>query len=348
MDDDYLRKVMTATILAILAVLTFFLLKPILLSIVMGLVLAFIFSPVYNLCYKITKMKNLSSALVCLLLIFLIIIPIWFLLPTVINQSIKIYMASQQLDFVTPLKSVFPSLFDSEQFSSEVGSILFSFTTKITNSLMNILSNFILNFPTFLLQLVVVFVTLFFVLRDKKELIGYIKSVLPFSKEVENKLFESSKDITASVLYGQIIIGMVQGLIAGIGFFVAGVPNALLFTALVTLAGVLPVIGTILVWVPIMIYLFMQGQTGGAVIVIIFGLISSNIDNFLRPIIVSRKSKMHSGLILISMMGGFFLFGVLGFILGPLVLAYLIITLEIYRSKKKPIFLQKNHQKNSR
>ena len=341
MDDPYFRKIMTSVILIVLIVLSFFLLKPILLSIIIGMILAFMFYPVYNKLYKLIHLKNTSSLIICLFLIIIIILPMWFLTPLVIEQSFKIYLSSQQVDFVTPLRNFLPSLFASEQFSSEIGSIISSFVTKVANSFVSGLSNLILDFPRIFLQLVVVFFTFFFVLRDKEKLVEYIKSLLPFSKEVEKKLFDYSKGITTSVIYGQVLVGIIQGLIVGIGFFIFGVPNALFLTLLASLAGILPIIGTVIIWLPVTIYLFVAGNTFPAIGVLIFGLISSTVDNFLRPWIVSRRTSMPSSIILIGMIGGLFLFGILGFILGPLILAYLLIILEIYRNKKdSTLFMQ--------
>ncbi len=339
MEEVYLRKIMTTVILVVLGVLSFFLVKPILLSIIFGILLAFLFLPVYNWFHKITNSKNISAFLICFLLILLIVLPLWFLTPVIIDQSIKIYMASQQMDFAKPLKNIFPAIFSSEEFSTEIGSIIHSFVTKLTNKLMNSLSTLILNFPTIFLQSIVVFFTLFFVLRDKKEMLFYIKSLLPFTKDVENKLFKLSKDITSSVIYGQIVIGIIQGLLLGLGLFLFNVPNALILTLLACLAGVFPIIGVAIIWIPVVIYLLIAGNTFPAFGVIIFGLISSSIDNFIRPIIVSKRTHMPSSLILIGMIGGLFLFGILGLILGPLILAYLLIILEIYRNKRTPSIL---------
>lgn len=340
MDNLYFRQIVTAVIFVILAVMSFFLLKPILLSIVIGIILAFIFNPVYVWFNNFVHSKNLSASLICLLLILLIILPIWFLTPILIDQSFKIYLSSQQIDFIQPLKNIFPSLFASDEFSAEIGSILSSFLTKTTNFLVNSLSKLILNFPTLFMQLLVVFFTFFFVLRDKDSFINYIKSIMPFSRDIQDKIFESSKEITSSVIYGQVIIGIAQGILVGIGFFIFKVPNPLILTLLASLAGIFPVIGTAIIWIPVTIYLLIAGNTWPAIGVIIFGLISSSLDNFLRPIIVSKRTRMHSSVILISMVGGLFLFGVLGFILGPLIIAYLLIILEIYRNKKTPeIFL---------
>jgi len=341
MEEVYLRKIMTSIILVALAVLSFFLVKPILLPIIFGILLAFIFLPVYNWFHKITKSKNISAFLICFLLILLIVLPLWFLTPIIIDQSIKIYITSQQMDFVKPLKSIFPAIFSSEEFSTEIGSIIHSFVTKTTNKLMNSLSTLILNFPTIFLQLIVVFFTLFFALRDKEEMLSYIKSLLPFSKEVENKLFNLSKSLTSSVIYGQIVIGIIQGFLLGLGLFIFNVPNALILTLLACLAGVFPIIGVAIIWIPVAIYLLIAGNTFPALGVIIFGLISSSLDNFIRPIIVSKRTQMPSSLILIGMIGGLFLFGILGLILGPLILAYLLIILEIYRNKRTPSILIK-------
>lgn len=325
---------MTTIVLVILIVLSFFLLRPILMSIIAGLILAFIFYPIYCRLNNKIKSENLSAGLMCFLLISLLILPLLFLIPLVVDQSIKIYMASQEINFAELIEGIFPSLFASEDFSKEIGSVTSSFVTKITNYLMNSLSEMILNFPTLFLQSLVVFFTFFFVLRDKDKIISYIKSLSPFSKEIEKKLFDSSRAITNSVIYGQFVIGTLQGLLVGVGFFILGISNALILTLLACLAGIFPVIGTAVVWVPVAIYLLVTGDAFSAIGIVIFGLVSSSLDNFLRPIIISRRTHMNSLLILIGMIGGLFLFGILGFILGPLVLAYLLIILELYRNKK--------------
>lgn len=348
MEERYFKIVMTSIIFIILIVLSFLLLKPLLLSIIIGIILAFVFLPLYNQINKFLKLKGLSAFLMCILLLVVIILPLWYLAPIAIDQSIKFYISSQQMDLITPFKTIFPSLFKTETFSTEIGSAIQSFVTKSTNSLMNNLSNFILNFPRIFLQLLVVFFTFFFVLRDNDKLILYIKSLLPFSKEVETKLFHSSKNITMSIIYGQVLVGIVQGAITGIGFFLFKVPNALLLTVLAAVAGIFPIIGTAVVWIPVAIFFFLAGNTVSAFGVIIFGLISSVLENFIKPIFVSKRTKVNSSIILIGMIGGLFMFGILGIILGPLILSYLLIVLEIFRNKKIPgIFIEepKNKQK---
>jgi len=346
MENKYIKKIMSVAILVILLVLSFFILKPILLSIILGCLLAFIFTPIYKALFKLTKSPNFSATLICIFLILIIVLPLWFFTPTIIDQAFKIYLSAQQIDFVTPIQNIFPALFDSEQFSIEVGTMIHSFVTKTLNSLVNGLAQIILNFPTLLLQFLVVLFSFYFVLRDRIALIGYLKTLLPFSKEIEEKIFKASKEITSSVLYGQLILGVIQGIVIAIGFFIFGVPHALLFSLIATIAGILPIIGTMMVWLPMMIYLFVMGNTFAAVGILLFGLVSSNIDNLLRPFLVSKMTKLHSGIVLIGMIGGIFFFGILGLILGPLILAYLLILLEIYKDKgSSGIFIHKETKK---
>jgi len=341
MEEKYFKKIMSSIIFVVLVVLSFLLIKPILLSIIVGFILAFIFMPLHTWFSKKINSKYISASIMCILLTLVIFLPVWFLTPIIIKQSFDIYLISQKTDFVTPLKNFFPSFFASDDFSAEIGSAIYSFVTKMTNFVTNALSQIILNFPTLLLKFVVVFFTFFYVLIDKDKIILYIKSLLPFSKDVEKKLFDYSKDITSSVIYGQVIIGLLQGVIVGLGLFIFKVPNALFLTLLASLAGVFPIIGTTIVWLPVTIYLFIAGNTFSAAGVGIFGIISNTVDNILRPIFVSKRAKMHPLLILIGMVGGLFLFGIVGFILGPLIIAYILTIIEIYRNKNSPgVFIQ--------
>jgi predicted PurR-regulated permease PerM len=341
METIHIRKITIAVILGALVVLSFFLLKPILLAVVMGLILAFICAPIYNKLFQWTKSSAFSAILLCILFLAIIILPFYFLIPIVVEQSVEIYSASYQIDFITPLKTIFPSLFSSEKFSEEISSIISGFVTKSVNSFIAYLSNLILNIPEMILQLFVVLFTFYFGLKGQKQFFSYMQSLLPFSKEIEKKIVDQTKVVTISVLYGQIIIGLIQGVIAGAGFFIFKVPNALILTLITCVVGILPVIGPFLVWVPVALFLLAGGMPLAALGVTIFGILSSVVDNFLRPIIVARKANIHPVILLAGMIGGLYMFGLLGFILGPLILAYLLILLDFCRdSKIKSILIQ--------
>ena len=341
MEEEYLKKIATALILIALIVLAFLLVQPILMSVIIGLILAFIFLPVYNWLQPKLKSKELSAGLICGIVILLVLLSLWFLTPILIDQSIKIFQATQKTDFVTPLKKIFPSIFASDQFSNEVGAIIQSFLGKASNWVVNSFSEIILNFPVIMLHLLVVLFTFFFALKEHEIIVGYLKSLMPFSSDVEEKLFEYSKRITASILYGQVIIGIIQGLLVGTGFFLFNVNNGLFLTFLAIIAGVLPIIGTTIIWLPVAIYMFISGNVFGSMGILFFGILSFIADTFINPLFVSKRTSIPSPLILIGMIGGIFLFGLLGFILGPLIVAYLLVILEIYRNKKTPDLFKK-------
>ncbi len=340
--DENFKKTMTAVLVISLLILSFLILKPIMISIIMALILVFIFSPVYDWLYKYIGSKNLSVTVILLALLLIIVLPLWFLTPILMRQTLEIFRKVQGIDFTSAIGSIFPALFSSEKTSIEFSHAISSLTSETFDTVIDFLTNVILNIPTILLQLTVVFFTFFFVLKEKEKVIEYLKSILPFSKEVEKRLFEYTRGITASILYGQVVLGIIQGVILGVGLVIFGVPNALFLTLIAMFAGIFPIIGTVLVWVPLVILLFVAGSTFSSIGILIFGLISSNIDNFLRPLIVSKKTQIHMAIIMVSMIGGLFFFGVLGLLIGPLIISYLLIFLEIYRGKKQPGIITEN------
>lgn len=336
MDEEAYKKTLVSVVIVVLLGLSFFLIKPILTSAFLGVLLAFLFMPLYNWLNSKINSKDISAYILCGLLIVILFASFWFLTPIFVNQSVKLYLSVQKVNFVELINAFFSKFLSSIKLSSEIGPILQNFITRSANSVVTIFSNLVFDFPNLVLQSFVVFFTFFFMLRDHDQFIAYLRSLLPFSEEVEKKLFKQSKDITLSVLYGQVVVGIGQGLLAGVGFFIFGVPNAILMTLLAMIMGILPIVGTPIVWVPVSIYLITRGKTFAAAGVIFFGILSSTLDNIIRPAIISKKSEMHSALVLFGMVGGIFLFGVLGIILGPLILAYLLIIVEAYRNKKSP------------
>ncbi|MEK6945769.1 MAG: AI-2E family transporter [Nanoarchaeota archaeon] len=338
MEENSFRKTLTIILIVGLLALSFIVLKPIVMDIIVGFILAFIFYPVYRFLFRFLKRANLSASIVTVILLLLIIIPIWLFTPILINQSFKFYVTAQKLDFVGLLHKISPSFFASEQFSSEVAGTIQSFIPKVANSVLNTFSSFILNLPNILLHILVVLFTFYFALRDKDKILEYVKSLSPFSKEVEEKIFRYSHDMTSSILYGQVVLGFVQGVVLSIGLFLFGVPNALLLSVVAMIVGVFPILGPMLVWVPVVIYLLINNRTFDAFGIFAFGIIASNIEHFYRSFFISRRLQIPSAIILIGMTGGIFVFGVLGLFLGPLILAYLLIILEVLRGGHKNFY----------
>jgi len=330
-------------ITAALVVLTFLILRPILISTIFALILSFIFYPLHKRIRSIVRSKNLSAFIICLLLLAIIILPLFFFIPLIIKQSFQIYTFLQGENFLTPVNDIITSIFSSPELSKDLIVGLNSFTAKIASSFLSRFTEILLSSPTMLLQLLIILFVFFFGLRDGEEFVAYIQSLSPLSKESEKKVFQQFRDITYSVIYGNIVVGIIHGLAAGIALFILGIPNAVVLTLLAVFFSVIPLLGPWLVWVPVDIYLFSVGRTTAAVILLIYGLVViSWIDNILRPLIVSRRTKINSAIILVSMIGGLLVFGILGLILGPLIISYLILLIESFRNKKtESILIQK-------
>lgn len=334
-DKNYMKKVASLVILATLIFLSYFLLKKILMPMIAAIILAFIFTPLQKKLSKKIKSKNLSAIIVTSILILLIAVPIWFLTPTLLKESIQLFSASQKIDLITPLHKLLPGIFANPTFSNQLLSSLYSFITNITNGALKAISKVILNFPRLLLAYLVILFTFFFVLRDGDLIVEYIQSLLPFPKQIEKKLFKSSRDITTSILFGQIVVGIFQGIIAGISFYIFGLHNALILTLVAIAAGIFPVISTTVVWVPVAIYVLITRNILPALGITIFGFIGIFFENIVKPHFVSKRTNVHMGIILLGMIGGILTFGLLGIIIGPLILSYLLIVLELYRKRGK-------------
>ena len=137
-------------------------------------------------------------------------------------------------------------------------------------------------------------------------------------------------------------MGLFQGILTGFGFYLLGIPNALFLGVLATIVGVLPFVGPALIWIPVTIFAFINGEYWVAFGVLFIGVLNLIFENSLKPMIIAKRANVHPVIILLGMIGGIFFFGFAGFIIGPLVLSYLLIILEIYRDKKTPhIFIQK-------
>jgi predicted PurR-regulated permease PerM len=139
------------------------------------------------------------------------------------------------------------------------------------------------------------------------------------------------------MIMGQIVVGIIQGILAGIGFLILGVPNPVLWGSLTALISIIPLLGAVLVWLPIDVYLFVNaflsnGEYWRAIALLLYGsLVVSTIDNFLKPKIVGDRANIHPLVILFGILGGIQLFGIPGILIGPLVLTLFDLVMEIYR-----------------
>jgi predicted PurR-regulated permease PerM len=173
--------------------------------------------------------------------------------------------------------------------------------------------------------------SLFYFLRDGKKFIATIIDLSPLHDEFDKKIFSRIILAVNSVVRGSLIIGLIQGLLTGVGFYIFSAPSPVLWGTVAAVASLVPSIGTSLILVPAILFLFFTGQTINALGLIIWGGVAVGlIDNFLGPILIKRDIHIHPLLILLSALGGVAFFGPIGFLAGPVSLALLFALFDIY------------------
>jgi predicted PurR-regulated permease PerM len=319
----------------VLLALSIFVIFPIIQPVIIGLLLAYLFNPLYKKILKLTKEKNLAAFIILLIIFFCVALPLWFLSPLIINQAFDMYLYLQNVDLAAIFNRILPSLITTElskDFILTTNRLISSTASKFFISA----TDSLINLPILFLKLTISFFVLFFGLRDEEDIKNSLKSLSPFDKELEVKLTKNFNGITKSVVYGYIAIGVLQGVLTGIGLLIFKSPQPLFLTMIAIVGAIIPIIGAWIVWIPVSIYFFLSGNIVGAIGLFLWGaILVSWIDNILRPYIVSRKTDVSTVTVFVGMMGGLVSIGIMGLLLGPLILSYLLLLLESYKNKKE-------------
>jgi predicted PurR-regulated permease PerM len=183
----------------------------------------------------------------------------------------------------------------------------------------------------FLLNLFVMLYAMFFFLRDGRKILERIFYYMPLNHEDEELVLQRFTSVTRATIKGTLVIGVIQGALAGAGFWVAGLDGAAFWGTIMAILSIVPGIGAALIWIPAVIYLFVTGQTlAGTLLLIWCAAVVGTVDNVLRPMLVGKDAKMPDLLILVGTLGGLFLFGPIGFIVGPIVCGLFLTVWDIY------------------
>ena len=173
---------------------------------------------------------------------------------------------------------------------------------------------------------------LFFLLRDGGRLRAELQPISPFSEEQERQIFDHLERTIKGALQAVVVVPVVQGILAGIGFMMFGVPSPLVWGTAVILAATVPLFGSPLAWAPACAYLFVQGHTGPAWGLLVFCLvIVSGSDNVIKPMLLQGSARIHPLLGFLSIVGGVLAFGIFGFLIGPVILSLVLSAIRIYR-----------------
>ncbi|MBL7045581.1 MAG: AI-2E family transporter [Parcubacteria group bacterium] len=310
----------TATILFV------WLIKDFIAPIFWAVVLTIVFYPIQKMWVSIFKQKSVAALLSILTVLVIVIVPIYITGYLVANESILFYEKASgagQNSLVEEVAKV-AVLLEPLGIDNDV------VTAKLTEA-----TAFVISWLSeqavaigqgtfgFMVKLLLMLYILFFTFRDGPSIAKKLMDVLPLGDRREKKMCERFSSITRAIFKGTLVIALVQGTIGGILFYVVGIKGALLWAIVMAMLSIIPAIGPAAIWLPAGIILLFSGNyVGGIAILAVGTLLISVVDNILRPILVGRDTQMPDAVVLLSTLGGLSLFGITGFIVGPIIAGF--------------------------
>lgn len=289
---------------------------------------------------KIGERPNTAALLTLLALMAIVVIPVIILTSAFVSEGIQFYQRIEagEIDprqILQRLRDAFPWV---DQLLVEFGVDTNNLKERLSQALVSA-SQFLAketftigqNTFSFLISLALMLYLTFFLLRDGKKLIQLIIKALPLGDEREHALFTKFAEVTRATVKGNLVVAIVQGALGGIIFWILDIPGPLLWGVIMAFLSLIPAVGAAIIWFPVSLYLYATGAWISATVLIAYGAIVIGLaDNVLRPILVGRDTKLPDYVVLFSTIGGIALFGINGFVIGPLVAALFMATWQIF------------------
>jgi len=332
-------------LLLVILYTAFLIVKPFITALTWAAILAVVVYPAYAWLLKLLRGRaSLAAFMITILLTFLIVVPALRIAGFLSEEAVELVAAVHNLtngQHLEPLKQrpwVKDLLGIWDWASNELATFDIDLREAVVQGaqtssgfLASQVRGIAQNVFVFTLNVFIALFTLFFFLRDGKALCQRIGRLLPMEPQYQEHLFTKIVDAIFAVVHGCLIVAMVQGLLAGLAYWVLGVPFAILLGVATAFAALLPIGGSTLISIPASIYLFLKGNYLYGVILLGWSLgIVGSIDNLLKPILIGSRLRLPTLFLFFSLLGGLSLFGALGLVLGPVLFALLAALLDLY------------------
>lgn len=339
-------------VIAMIALLAIFLyvIHSLLLGVVGGVLLWSMTGGIYGKFLKWTRnRKSLSSALSVVTVFVLVVGPVASVLTIMAGDVVELAGQGQNFfhKFEPRLESLLSRVTGSDGIelfgyridAETVTDKLESFAEGATTFLLDVAKKTAGGIANAVLLIFVMLYTLFFCYIDGAEFMAWLKRLLPLSPEQTETLFHNFFTTSVTTLRTMGIIGVVQGILGGLAFWVCGIPSPFFWTVLLVLATIVPAVGAQIILMPAAILLLIFDQTWQGIALLLWSwIVIANVDNFLRPYLVRRAINLHELLVFLSTIGGIAVFGFWGFLIGPVIASLLKVLVEFYSSEiGKPI-----------
>jgi predicted PurR-regulated permease PerM len=312
------------------------LLHPFFSAIVGAIVLAVVTQRPYDWLASRIKNRSLCAAVALILIVLAVIVPTFFLAQKLSEQAVNTVHAFRNgahQEKITSFIANRPALANRiEDFTSSID--INNATRSTAAYLGGNLAGFLGHSVRIITQLVVMLFLLFFLLRDRALALTSLRVLLPLYEDESTELLDRVGNTILATALGRLTIAAVQGVLAGLAFWVLGVPGVILWAFTLAVCAMIPAFGSFLVWGPVAIYLGLGGHWGKAALLAVWGaVIVSTIDNILYPILVGSHLRAHTATILLSILGGIAVFGPIGIVLGPVLFTLASTLLDIWRTR---------------
>lgn len=322
--------------------LSYLVAQPFLNAIFAAVVLAVVFHPLHGKMHFFVQRPNLAATISTILVIVVVAIPAGVLGVVVTRELGDLYSSlsekSAALGGVSayimhvlemPIR-IFGKYVDLSRL--DVRSTLLGWVDTASRYLVGVSGRVVSNLLSLLLEIVVVFFTLFFLFRDGKAIQRHVTSVLPLTLEQSNRLVSRVNETIVASVYGGIAVGLAQGLLTALAFWVLGLSSPVVWGLVAALASLIPFVGTGLVWAPAAAVLALDGHWIKALILLGWGAaVVAQIDAVVRPYVVSGRAKLHNLLIFFALLGGVKAFGFMGIFIGPVIVSATIVLLDMLK-----------------
>lgn len=340
MNHTSIRPYFLALLITLLTVTTFYLMQPFVIALALAGIFSVILSPLYKrIAAPLKSWRGLAALLTILIGIIVLAIPFSFLSVKLFDQGQHVYNYLSSPESAKHLQSSLAGLGNhldriSPGAGTQLRSVSFNVSTYSHEALGWLYKHAGSAFTTTIhaiLSIFIFFISLYYLLKEGPNTRRAIIRLSPLTEEETHTLLNRLTRTIDSVVRGHLTIAVVQGILTGIGFTIFGIPNSLFWGVCAGFSALIPGIGTSLVLVPGIIYLFAVGHTGNGIGLTAWSIaIVGTIDNFLNPLLVGTRAAIHPLLILLSVLGGIALYGPAGIFLGPLTISLLIGLLSIY------------------
>jgi predicted PurR-regulated permease PerM len=339
-EQERVRKITLLLLVAFISAVFIAMVRRFLVTLLLAGILSALVFPLYRRLNRLFRgRKHLASMTTLVLLLILIGLPLAGLGVVVVQEGIQVTQMvrpwvesmiqdPQRLSTLTEHVPGWTYLAPyQDQILTRLGGVVQAVGLFIVNNL-TVATKFTF---MFVFGLILLLYAMFFFLMDGKALLAKILYYLPLPPEDEQRMMDRFVSVTRATLKGTMIIGLIQGVMGGIGFAVAGISSPVFWGMLMAVFSLVPGAGTGIIWVPACIVLLILGKTWTALILAFyFAAVVGSIDNVLRPRLVGRDTQMHELFIFLGTLGGVFLFGAIGFIIGPIVAALFVTIWDIY------------------